>query len=315
MKSYHTDLIRVTEAGAITASEWVGRGNKELADKAATDAMRDRLNSIDFRAKIAIGEGEKDESYGLFCGEEVGTSRDPNDYCFDIAIDPIEGTTPTVKGGYEAISVIAMGEQNCLYQSDYFYMDKLAYGPKVKKWIDQRNVKGLISLNSGVRQNILALATAMEKSDQHITVCVIDRPRTVPLVEKLRKLGCRIKFISDCDVTACIATCVPDSGIDLYWSIGGSPEAVLAAAAMKCMGGYLECREVEKKSETEFEPVGDLLKISDLAKGNVMFAATGITDGKLLKGVRWTDRGPETNSVAMRSESGTVRWLNTEHGN
>jgi fructose-1,6-bisphosphatase class II len=316
MKNHHLDIIRATEAAAISAAEWVGRGNKELADKAATDAMRSRLDDIDFRAQIAIGEGIKDGSFGLFEGDLVGAAYGdcPSDAEYDIAVDPIEGTTPTAKGGYEAMAVLAMGNVGSLYKTDVFYMDKIAVGPKVA-------AKAQIDLKNPASANVGMVAAALGKSPEHVTVCVLDRERTKPLVGELRKIGCRIKFISDCDVTACIATCVPDSGIDMYWSIGGAPEAVIAASAMKCMGGFLQCREVEESVQKcgDFQGIlthaSDSMHINDLAEGEVMFAATGITDGKFLKGVRFTSNGPVTSSVSMRSESGTVRWLTTEHGN
>lgn len=318
MKNFHMDLIRVTEAGAISAAQWVGRGNKEQADKEATDAMRERLDQIDFLAEIAIGEGKKDDSFGLYEGELVGAMSRPgtgSDWLpgtgpdYSIAVDPIEGTTPTAKGGYEAMSVIAMAEAGKLYKTETFYMNKIAVGPAVAKLAQ-------IDLRHPASANVGMVAAALGKPPQHVTVCVMDRDRTKPLIQELREIGCRIKFISDCDVTACIATCVPDSGIDMYWSIGGSPEAVIAACAMKCMGGFLQCQEVDKSKQNDlFESIGDPMLIEDLAAGEVMFAATGITDGKLLKGTRFTSRGPITNSIAMRSESGTVRWITTEHGN
>lgn len=316
MKNHHLDIIRATEAAAISAAEWVGRGNKELADKAATDAMRSRLDDIDFRAQIAIGEGIKDGSFGLFEGDLVGSAfcdlrnnlDRPGDVEYDIAVDPIEGTTPTAKGGYEAMAVLAMGNVGSLYKTDVFYMDKIAVGPKVA-------AKAQIDLKNPASANVGMVAAALGKSPEHVTVCVLDRERTKPLVEELRKIGCRIKFISDCDVTACIATCVPDSGVDMYWSVGGTPEAVIAASAMKCMGGFLQCREVEKSDKGNLVHTSDSMHINDLAEGEVMFTATGITDGKFLKGVRFTSNGPVTSSVSMRSESGTVRWLTTEHGN
>jgi len=308
MKNYHLDLIRAVEAGAIHAAEWVGRGNKEEADLAATNAIRDRLNKIDFRAVIAIGEGKKDESHGLYQGEVVGIDRKLSDgFEYSIAIDPIEGTTPTAKGGYEAMSVIALANVGAMYQTETFYMNKLAVGPQAAHLP--------IGLDQSAITNIALLSQALGKSPQHITVCVLDRPRTKPLVEELRKIGCRIKFISDCDVTACIATCVPDSGIDMYWSVGGAPEAVIAAAAMKCMGGSLQCREMVVNGDSCTALEERILKIEDLVKGDCMFAATGITDGQLLKGVRFTSNGPVTSSIAMRSESGTIRRMITEHGN
>lgn len=306
MKNHHLDIIRATEAAAISAAEWVGRGNKELADKAATDAMRSRLDDIDFRAQIAIGEGIKDGSFGLFEGDLVGNVNGDAEY--DIAVDPIEGTTPTAKGGYEAMAVLAMGNVGSLYKTETFYMDKIAVGQKVA-------AKAQIDLDNPASANVGMVAAALGKSPEHVTVCVLDRDRTKPLIEDLRKIGCRIKFISDCDVTACIATCVPDSGIDMYWSVGGAPEAVIAAAAMKCMGGFLQCKEVKKSDKGNLIHSSDSMHINDLAEGEVMFTATGITDGKFLKGVRFTSNGPITSSVSMRSESGTVRWLTTEHGN
>ena len=310
MKNYHLDLIRATEAGAIYAAQWVGRGDKESADLAATEAIRDRLNKIDFCAQIAIGEGKKDESHGLYQGEIVGIDRNLSDgFEYSIAVDPIEGTTPTAKGGYEAMSVIALANIGAMYQTETFYMNKLAVGPQVADYVQR------VGLDQDVATNVAIVAAALGKQPQHVTVCVLDRPRTKPLVEELRKIGCRIKFISDCDVTACIATCVPDSGIDMYWSVGGAPEAVIAAAAMKCMGGSLQCREMVVNGDSCTALEERILKIEDLVKGDCMFAATGITDGQLLKGVRFTSNGPVTSSIAMRSESGTIRRMITEHGN
>ena len=308
----------------MAAAAWVGRGAKEEADKAATDAIRDRLNRIDFIAEIAIGEGKKDESYGLYQGEIVGGERSytiSGDYVtgksysessgkpqYSIAIDPIEGTTPTAKGGTEAMSVIAMAEVGALYQTENFYMDKLAVGPQVA-------IRGGVALDNEPSLNVHLVAKALGKQPQHVTVCVLDRPRTQPLVKKLREIGCRIKFISDCDVTACVAVCVPDSGIDMYWSVGGAPEAVIAAAAMKCMKGMLLCREMIADGDTAKPLNQSVLTIEDLVKGQCMFSATGITDGQLLKGVRFTANGAITHSIAMRSESGTIRRMVTEHGN
>ena len=318
MKNHHLDLVRVTETGAISAAEWVGRGDKEAADKAATDAMRDRLNKIDVAAEIASGEGIKDDSYGLFEGEEVGSrwGIDPNvpEQCqqgrpvYSIAVDPIEGTTPTAKGGYEAMSVIALAGKDCFYKTSSHYMLKVAVGPHV---CQDALIGHKIGADKLVGYNVERISMALQKPVEHVTICVLDRPRSAPLIERLRFLGCRIKFISDCDVTACIASCMPNSGIDAYMSIGGAPEAVIAAAAMKCMGGMLQCREWNK----ETEELGPVLTIEDLAKGPTMFAATGITDGKLLRGVRFTPDGIVTNSITMRSESGTIRQFETQHGN
>lgn len=310
MKNHHLDLIRVTEAGAISAAQWVGRGNKEAADKAATEAMRDRLNQMEFCATIAIGEGKKDESFGLFEGEEVGKkwhegARYDSDF-FDIAVDPIEGTTPTAKGGYEAMSVIAMGNRGAFFKTDNHYMYKFAVGPQVAK------ANGWVRLKTPLESIIAMLADALDKPVERVTVCLLDRPRHDDIVKKLRKIGCRIKFIADCDVTACIATCVPNSGIDMYIGVGGSPEAVIAAAAMKCMGGRFEAVLVDKDGNWLDDRI---YGIEDLAKGPVMFAATGITDGQLLRGVQFDSNGPITHSISMRSDSGTVRRHETHHGN
>ena len=322
MKNHHLDLIRVTEAGAISAAEWVGRGNKEAADKAATEAMRDRLNRINFLAEIAIGEGKKDESYGLYEGEILGCGKNESVHftysedrpemernCpeYSIAVDPIEGTTPTSKGGYEAMSVIALARKGHFLKTSAFYMKKLAVGPKVAKRFQP-------DIRASVEHNVALVAAALEKQVRHVTVCCLDRPRHESLVAKLRNLGCRIKLISDCDVTACLATCFPDSGVDLYLWVGGSPDGVIAAAAVKCMGGDLQCQLADKNCELLQEP-NDVLGLEDLAKGDVMFCATGITDGKLMKGVEFTSDGITTHSLTMRSESGTIRRMTTQHGN
>jgi fructose-1,6-bisphosphatase II len=329
MKNLHLDLVRVTEAGAISAAEWVGRGNKEEADRAATDAMRDRLGKIEFVAEIAIGEGKKDESFGLFKGEMLGLTYTnmverlkkedvpilPGStfkerlgvQAYSIAVDPIEGTTPTAKGGYEAMSVIALGSEGCFYDTEEFYMEKFAVGPKVaksNKWA---------GLQVPIESNIAMVADALDKSINHVTVCMLDRPRHNKLVERIRAMGCRIKFISDCDVTACIATCVPDSGIDMYVGVGGAPEAMIAAAAMKCMKGKFQARLADKDGNVIEK--AKIFEMEELAKGDVMFCATGITNGQLLRGVQFTSHGPVTHSIAMRSESGTIREIKTTHGN
>jgi len=310
MKSFHLDLVRVTEAAAIAASEWVGRGEKEKADQVATEAMRNRLDRIDFSAEIAIGEGKKDDSFGMFEGEVLGASR--GDIEYSIAVDPIDGTTPTSKGGYEAMSVIALAGKDCFFKTDVHYMKKIAVGSEVADKVQ-------VSLTNPVAANISLIASALDKPVQHVDVCVLDRPRHGLLVTELRRIGCRIKFITDCDVAACIAACEPNSGIDVYVGIGGAPEGVITAAAMKCMGGFLECQLWNKAGEMGYHPDPDskeqLLGTEDLAKGDVMFAATGITDGKLLRGVRYTSRGPNTHSMTMRSPSHTVRKIETRHGN
>lgn len=310
MKNFHMDLIRVTETGAISAAEWVGRGNKEAADKAATEAMRERLNEIDFFAEVAIGEGKKDNSFGLFEGDRVGgyTLTSPIGHpdlypLYELAVDPIEGTTPTAKGGYEAMSVIAMAASGSFLKTDAFYMHKLAVGKHIAYGPDIRCT---------LEENVICIAGLLGKEIRHVTVCVLDRPRHSDIVERLRKLGCRIMFISDCDVTACIAACVKGGGVDMYYGVGGAPEAVIAAAAMKCMRGKLQCQIADAQGKVLEDKI---YGINDLAAGDVMFCATGITDGKLLKGVEFSEDGPITHSIAMRSQSGTIRRERTEHGN
>ena len=231
MKNHHLDLVRVTEAGAIAAANWVGRGNKEEADKAATGAMTDRLNKIDFSAEISIGEGKKDKSFGLFKGDNVGKNvKKDSLFEYSIAIDPIEGTTPTSVGGYEAMSVIALANHNCFFDTEEHYMYKLAVRPSL--------VSPEMKANNSIT-SVVKLASLIKPMNR-ITVCMLDRPRHTGMIEELRACGCRIKLIQDCDVTACIATCTPDSSIDIYVGVGGSPEAVIAAAAMKCMGGWFQ---------------------------------------------------------------------------
>jgi fructose-1,6-bisphosphatase/sedoheptulose 1,7-bisphosphatase-like protein len=274
--------------------------------------MRERLNQMDFSAAIAIGEGKKDASFGLFEGEFVGKSQnDLLDFSksqieYSIAVDPIEGTTPTAKGGYEAMSVIAMAKYGCLFRTEEHYMYKFAVGREAM------NKNEYLDLSIPLESTVPMLAHALGKPINRVTVCLLERSRHDSLVMVLRKIGCRIKFIQDCDVTACIATCVPDSGIDMYVGVGGAPEAVIAAAAIKCMGGYFQAALADKDGKRIDDKV---MEIEDLAKGEVMFAATGITDGQLLQGVQFSSRGPITNSIAMRSGSGTIRRITTEHGN
>lgn len=301
-------MVRVTEAAAIAASKFVGKGDKLAADKAATDAMRKRLNKIDFLAKIAIGEGKKDDAPGLFNGEWVGERRkikDESSY-YSIACDPLEGTAPTAKGANEAISVLAVANQDCLYPANEYYMKKLAVGPEVSKKVQ-------LSITDPVPKTIDLISEALNKPISSITVCLIDRPRHEGLIRELRRLGCRIKLIQDCDVTGAVATCEPKSGIDVLLGVGGSPEGVITAAAIKCRRGEFQGQLAKRDGSLVSDKI---YHIEDLAKGNVIFCATGVTNGSLLPGVRYGDYGlPETTSILMRSESGTVRRISTIHGN
>lgn len=305
MKDINLDMVRVTEAAAIAASAWVGSGDKKGADKAATDAMRHRLNSIDFCGRVVIGEGIKDESAGLFAGESVGMSCDAQgSTLYDIAVDPIEGTRPTANSGPEALSVLAVAGKGCLYSTHEFYMNKMAYGPSIFR-------RTKLSITDPPPVTIERISKALDKEVSRILVCVLDRPRHEGLIKELRHLGVRIKLIQDCDVSAAIATCMGESGIDLLVGIGGAPEGVITACAIKCLRGDFQTQVVSKDGAIDPK----VLTVDDLVKGPCAFAATGITNGSLLRGVRYSREGAITNSVFMRSISGTVRWLTSLHGN
>ena len=311
MKQISMDLVRVTEAAAISASAWIGSGNKEEADRAATESMRERLNQLPMYGVIRIGEGKKDGAPGLFRDEEVGGLKDAHIHLpsFDIAVDPIDGTTQTSIAGPEAMSVLGVAEGGCMFQTDEFYMLKLAYGPQIA-------AKTMLTVNSPLQENLNRAAKALGKDITKLTVCILNRPRHEQYINIMREVGCRIKLIQDCDISGAIATCLPDSGVDLLFGIGGAPEAVLTACAMKCLGGYMTTLVWNKDNgqQTGYTPREPYTQ-NHLVQGNCCFAATGVTHGSLLKGVRWTSRGPVTNSVFMRSESGTIRWLTVEHGN
>jgi len=314
MKNISLDLVRVTEAAAISASAWIGSGNKELADKAATEAMRKRLNSMDFAGTIRIGEGKKDQSYGLFKDELVGLGwgydsgepllETPDTPVYDLAIDPIDGTTPTVTSGPEAMSVLAVSHHGKMLCTEEYYMHKLAYGPKIAS-------KAKLRIEDDLEVNLRMAAAILEKDITRVMVCILNRPRHDKWIQQMRALGVRIKLIQDCDISGAIATCSPESGIDILYGIGGAPESVITACAMKCLRGDFQARISDKDGNLDDRVYG----CEDLVEGPCAFAATGITNGSLLKGVRFDDRGPITNSVFMRSESGTVRWLTTNHGN
>ncbi|PIQ85928.1 MAG: fructose-bisphosphatase class II [Candidatus Omnitrophica bacterium CG11_big_fil_rev_8_21_14_0_20_45_26] len=298
-------LLRATEAAAIAASKWVGTGDKLSADQAASEAMRARLNQIHFAATIKIGEGKKDHSAGLFRDERFGMLSDKSQVMqHDLAVDPIDGTTPTVTSGPEAMSVLAVAEEGALFSTEAFYMQKIAYGPQVARETE-------LTFEDSLETVIQKICTATRKDPPKVMVCILDRPRHETIIKTLRSLGVRIKLIRDCDISGAIATCLPDSGIDLLYGIGGAPEAVLTACAMRCLQGGFKARLVDPSGKILDKKIYDM---EDLAKGPCAFAATGVTDGSLLQGVRFTDRGPVTNSVLMRSESGTIRWVTAHHG-
>jgi fructose-1,6-bisphosphatase II / sedoheptulose-1,7-bisphosphatase len=304
------EMVRVTEAAAIAASQLVGRGNEKAADAAAVEAMRAALNELDINGTVVIGEGERDEAPMLYIGEIVGTGTGPS---IDIALDPLEGTTITAKAGPNALAVLAIAEKGCLLNAPDVYMDKLAVGPGYPE--------GVIDLDKSPADNIRAIAAAKGVSPGEIIACVLDRPRHEKLIAELREVGCGIMLIPDGDVAGVIATTDPDTTIDVYMGSGGAPEGVLAAAALRCVGGQFKgrllFRNEDEKARARKWGIEDLNKIYDLtelARGDCIFAATGVTDGSLLDGVKRLKGGRmTTESVVMRASTGTVRWVKGEH--
>jgi fructose-1,6-bisphosphatase II len=303
------EFIRVTESAAIAAAKWMGRGDGKAADKAAVDEMRDRFNQIDFSGEIVIGEGEKDQAPQLYTGEKVGRGKD---LVMDIAVDPLECTDSVAWGRYNAISVIATGPKGSLLSAPDTYMDKIAVGPESK---------GVIDLDASVEDNLEKIALALHKEIGELVVMVLDRPRHEELIKEIRAVGSRVMLITDGDVAAAIATCRPDSGIDVLMGVGGSTEAVLAAAALRIYGGEILCRFQPKKEEDIFkikvlgiEDIDQIFKAQDLAQGDQLsFTATGVIDGPLLDGVVFGKDKIITHSVVMRLKSGTIRYLKTYH--
>lgn len=303
------ELVRVTEAAALAAARWLGRGDKEGADGAAVDAMRIVLGSVPMDGVVVIGEGEKDEAPMLYNGERIGDSTPPP---ADVAVDPIDGTTPTALGRGGALSVIAVSERGTMFNpGPCVYMEKLAVGPEAA---------GKVSLDQSVTENLRAVAEAKGESVRDITCVILDRPRHADIIEEIRSNGARIRLITDGDVAGAIATAWMQSGADILFGIGGTPEGVIAAAALKCMGGELQGRlwpRDEKERAAALEAGYDLervLGLEDLVQGdNCFFAATGISDGELLRGVRYESGGAITDSLVMRSKSGTVRRVEARH--
>lgn len=303
------ELVRVTEAGAMAAGRWVGRGDKDGGDGAAVDAMRQLVNTVSMRGVVVIGEGEKDNAPMLYNGEEVGNGDGPE--C-DFAVDPIDGTTLMSKGMPNAISVLAVAERSAMFDpSAVFYMNKIVVGPDAVDAID---------ITAPITENIRRVAKAKNSSAADLTVCILDRPRHEELIADVRAAGARIRLITDGDVAGAIAACRPDSGTDMLVGIGGTPEGIIAAAAIRCMGGAIQAQlapkddaERRKAIDRGHEP-GRVLHTEDLVSGeNVFFCATGVTDGDLLKGVRFYGGGCTTQSIVMRSKSGTVRMVEAYH--
>jgi len=303
------EVVRVTEAAALSASRLMGRGDEKAADQAAVDAMRRWLNGLSIDGVVVIGEGERDEAPMLFIGEKVGNGQGPR---VDIALDPLEGTTITAKGGPNALSVIAMAEAGGFLNAPDVYMDKIAVGGGLPD--------DLVDLDEPPKTNLDKLARAKKTELSDLVVCILDRPRHAELIIKVREAGARIMLISDGDVSGVIATSRPESGVDIYMGSGGAPEGVLAAAALRCIGGQMQGRllfrnEDEKTRATRLG-IKDLNRkyaMLDMAKGDVMFAATGVTDGSMLRGVRRYADGATTDSIVMRSKTGTVRVIATTH--
>jgi fructose-1,6-bisphosphatase II len=303
------ELVRVTEAAAMAAGRWVGRGDKNGGDGAAVDAMRKLIHTVTMRGVVVIGEGEKDEAPMLYNGEEVGNGEGPD--C-DVAVDPIDGTTLMAKGMPNALAVLAVAERGAMFDpSAVFYMEKLAVGPEAADVID---------ITAPIADNIRRVAKAKHSDVSDVTVCILDRPRHEDLVHQVREAGARIHFISDGDVAGAISAARPDTGVDLLVGIGGTPEGIIAAAALKCIGGEIQAKLWPKDAEERQKAIDaghDLdrvLTTSDLVRGdNVFFCATGVTDGDLLRGVRYRAGGCTTQSIVMRSKSGTVRMIDGFH--
>jgi len=303
------EVVRVTEAAALSASRLMGRGDEKAADQAAVDAMRQALNSLSIEGTVVIGEGERDEAPMLYIGEKVGQGSGPK---IDIALDPLEGTTITAKGGHNALAVIAMAEEGGFLNAPDVYMDKIAVGAGLPA--------GVVDLDETPETNLKNLAKAKGTEVEDLLVCILDRPRHDELIARVRDAGARIMLISDGDVSGVIATAQPESGVDIYLGTGGAPEGVLAAAALRCLGGQMQgrllFRNEDERSRARRWGITDLNRkysMLDMAQGDVMFAATGVTDGAMLRGVRRFPGGAVTHSLVMRSKSGTMRYIEAHH--
>lgn len=305
------EFVRITEAAAIASARLMGRGDEKAADKAAVDAMRKAFDSVRINGTVVIGEGERDEAPMLYIGEKVGSSSADAPHV-DIALDPLEGTTICANGAYGSISVIAVAEKGNFLHAPDTYMDKIAVGPEAA---------GKVSLEQTPEENIQAVAKALNKSVEEVTVVILDRPRHENLIARVRKMGARIFLIGDGDVSAAIAAGFPDTGIDMLLGIGGAPEGVISAAAMKCLcgdfQGKLVFRNDEERARATKMGVKDLdrvYKLEELAKGDVMFVASGVTDGPLLKGVKFLGgHRVQSHSIVMRSKTGTIRHVTADH--
>lgn len=307
-RNYALEFVRVTEAAALASARWMGRGDEKSADHAAVEAMRAMLGRIDFDGTVVIGEGERDEAPMLYIGEKVGSGVGAK---LDLALDPLEGTTICARGSNNSLSVLAIAEHGRFLHAPDVYMQKIAVGP---------SAKGAIDLRATPTENLQSIARAKGCNVSDLTVVILDRPRHESLIAEVRGTGARIWLIGDGDVSAAIATCKPDSGVDVLMGSGGAPEGVIAAAALRCTGGDFqgqlifrndtERERARKMGITDFERI---YGIEDLAQGKVLFCATGVTQGTFLDGVRFVAHGAITHSVVMRSESGTIRYIQAEH--
>ncbi|MGZ5292460.1 MAG: class II fructose-bisphosphatase [Actinomycetota bacterium] len=303
------ELVRVTEAAALAAGRWIGRGDKEAADGAAVDAMRLMIDTVSMKGVVVIGEGEKDEAPMLFNGEEVGNGEGPGT---DVAVDPVDGTTLTAIGQANALAVIALAERGTMFfPGAAVYMEKVAVGPEAA---------GAIDITLPPDENVRRVAKAKGVRPEEITVEILDRPRHAEIIESIRSVGARVFLIRDGDVAGAISAATPRSGVDMLYGIGGTPEGVIAAAALKCVGGEIQGKLYPRDDDERQALLDDgfdldaVLTTNDLVKGDhVFFAATGVTDGNLLRGVKYWPDGATTYSMVMRSRSGTVRWVEAEH--
>ncbi len=307
-RNFAMEFVRVTEAAALESARWMGRGEEKAADQAAVTAMRKMLSSVQFDGTVVIGEGERDEAPMLYIGEKVGSGSGPK---LELALDPLEGTTICARGGNNSLSVIAIAEEGGFLHAPDTYMQKIAVGP---------DAKGVVDLDATPVENLKRIAKAKGRDVEDLTVIILDRPRHADLIADVRKSGARIWLIGDGDVSAAIACAKPDSGVDVLMGTGGAPEGVIAAAALRCIGGDFQgkliFRNDEERTRAQKMGISDLKKvyqIDQLARGKVMFCATGVTQGTYLEGVRFVKGGALTHSVVMRSESGTVRYIETEH--
>jgi fructose-1,6-bisphosphatase II / sedoheptulose-1,7-bisphosphatase len=304
-------MVRVTEAAAVAASKWIGRGDNDSADAAAVEAMREALNELPFDGTVVIGEGERDEAPMLYIGEKVGSAQGSGPK-IDIALDPLEGTTITAHAGPNALAVLAIAEEGGLLNAPDVYMEKLAVGPGYPL--------GTIDLSRSIGENIRAIAAAKGVGPNEIIACVLDRPRHEAIIAELRALGCGVKLIPDGDVAGVIAVTDPENMVDVYVGSGGAPEGVLAAAALRCVGGQMQGRlvfrnddEVARAHRWGITQLDRIYGLEDMASGDCIFAATGVTDGSLLSGVHRGKSCITTESVVMRASSGTVRRVSAEH--